>query len=175
MPNLRSLSYSISSFADIKKEVFTDAAEVLKNLTSLHIYFSSRDMSVMIYLGEHTTIVDYCDNLEELKISSAGMAIPELYRPIISNPQKHTKLKSMCITNNIHAGAQMFFYGTLSQLNNSEFHWRSFLIPNVNFTEFSKKEEFKNCLQNIENLEYLDVSGSKVQNLSIGISNNLYS
>ena len=170
MPNLVSLAFSVQSFSDIKKDVFVDAESNLSNIESLYICFASRNLTIMTYLGEHRTMLDYCTNLEELRIGAAGMAIPELYRPIISNPSNHLKLRVMCITNNIHAGAQMLFYGALSQFPNSKLQWTSLLMPNVNLFEFAKKEEFRDCLKNIESLKSLDVSGSKVGCLFYGHS-----
>ena len=160
--NLTALSFSISSFNDITKDAFTNAREMLKNLKRLHVYYTSRELGLMSYVGEHSTLLDFCSSLEELVIGSAGMAIPELYRPIISNPQNHLSMKVMSITNNIHAGAQMLFYGTLSQLPNSHLTWQTLLMPNVNFLEFLRKSEFRACLRNTQSLQHLDVSGSKV-------------
>ena len=162
LPRLRALSFSITTFADLKRDVFALAKSTLENIRFLHIYYTSTELTIMNYLGEHATLLDFCDNIEEIKVGSAGMAVPELYRPIISNPEKHVKLSSMSITNNIHAGAQMFFYGTLSQLPNENIHWKTLLMPNVNFVEFSKKREFIACLNHMEELENLDISGSKV-------------
>lgn len=162
LPQLTALSFSITTFADIKRDVFAPAKVTLEHIRYLHIYYTSTELTIMNYLGEHATLLDFCDNIEEIKVGSAGMAVPELYRPIITYPQKHLKLKSMSITNNIHAGAQMFFYGTLSQLPNDKIHWKTLLMPNVNFEEFSKKKEFIGCLTNMEELENLDISGSKV-------------
>ncbi len=162
IPSLRALSFSITSFADIKQDVFTPAKETLKTMERLHVYYTSTELTIMNYLGEHTTILDHCDSLKHLLIGSAGMAVPELYRPIITRPHSHCGLQVMTITNNIHAGAQMFFYGTLSQLPNADIHWRTLLMPNVNFCEFSKKPELLSCFSHIEELEDLDVSGSKV-------------
>ena len=161
-PNLTALSFSISSFNDITKDAFTNAREMLKNLKRLHVYYTSRELGLMSYVGEHSTLLDFCSSLEELVIGSAGMAIPELYRPIISNPQNHLSMKVLSITNNIHAGAQMLFYGTLSQLPNSHLTWQTLLMPNVNFLEFLRKSEFRTCLRNTQSLQHLDVSGSKV-------------
>ena len=162
-PKLRALSLSIATFADIKRDKFDRAQRTLKNLTKLHLYYTSTEMVLMRFLGESSTILDYCENLEELVIDSAGMAVPELYRPIISQPHLHSKLKAFSLTPNIHAGAQMFFYGTLQQLPNSSIEWRTLLMPNVNFTEFSRKPEFQDCLKRIDKLEHLDLSGSKVE------------
>ena len=161
-PNLVALSFSISSFNDITKDAFANAKDMLKNLKRLHIYYTSRELGLMSYVGEHSTLIDYCSSLEELVIGSAGMAIPELYRPIISCPANHLGMRVMSITNNIHAGAQMLFYGTLSQLPNSDITWRTLLMPNVNFLEFLRKCEFRACLGNTQSLRHLDVSGSKV-------------
>ena len=165
LSNLTALSFSISSFADIKKDVFAPAKDTLANIKRLHIYYSSCEISVLVisYLGEHTTLIDYCYSLEELRVSSAGMAMPELCRPIISKPENHPNIRSMCITSNIHAGAQMLFYGTLSQLPNAQLDWETLLLPNVNFPAFSKKAEFLHCLKNVKDLKNLDLSGSKVK------------
>ncbi len=159
---LRHLAFSLSSFTDIKKEVFQGAQKTLKLLQKLHLYYNSREMTLMNYFGEHATLLDFCEQLEQLIISSSGMAIPELYLPLVTQPQKHKHLKVMQITNNIHAGAQMLFYSTLSQLPNSDIAWQTLLMPNVNLTEFIKKPEFRACLANLSSLRDLDVSGSKV-------------
>lgn len=162
LPKLIALSFSISTFADVKKDMFTPAEASLKNLSRLHLYYTSTELVLMRYHGESPTILDYCHNLEELVIDSAGMAVPELYLPIISNPSVYSKLTKLCLTPNIHAGAQMFFYGTLQQLPNASLQWHTLLMPNVNFCEFSRKKELMNCLKQIENLENLDLSCSRV-------------
>jgi hypothetical protein len=161
-PHLRELSFSISSFANIKKDVFVPAKNTLQGIRKLGIYYTSREMALMNYFGEHATLLDCCDSLEELHIGSAGMAIPELYRPILKSPRQFKTLKIMTITSNIHAGAQMMFYGTLSQLPNATISWRTLLMPNVNLLEFVTKTEFKGCLGNMSSMQSLDVSGSKV-------------
>ena len=161
-PQLRQLTFSISSFANIKKDVFVPAKNTLQGLRKLGIYYSSREMALMNYFGEHATLLDCCDSLEELHIGSAGMAIPELYRPILTCPLRLKTLRTMTITSNIHAGAQMMFYGTLSQLPNTAISWKNLLMPNVNLHEFVTKTEFKGCLGNMVSMESLDVSGSKV-------------
>jgi hypothetical protein len=161
--NLCALSFSVQTFEDLKKDVFKGANETLKHLRQLKIYYSTTELTMMKYLGEHPTILDYCEHLEQLDIQSAGMSVPELYRPIITHPQNHLNLTYMAITSNIHAAAQMMFYGTLSQLPNAELKWTTLLMPNVNFLEFARKQEFRNCLKHIECLKNLDVSGSKVR------------
>lgn len=162
LPGLTALSFSITSFSHIKRDEFCAAQKTLEGLQRLRVYYTSRELSIMSYLGEHATLLDFCRNLEALVVGSAGMAIPELYRPILGRPEDHDKLRVMAITSNIHAGAQMMFYGTLSQLPNADLHWQTLLMPNVNFAEFTKKAEFKDCLRHIEDLVDLDVSGSKV-------------
>ena len=162
-PNLQALSFSISTFADIKRDKFAAAQDSLKTLKRLHLYYTSTEMVLMRYHGESATILDYCHNLQELLIDSAGMAVPELYRPIISSPAVYNKLEVLSLTPNIHAGAQMFFYGTLQQLPNAKLPWRTLLMPNVNFCEFSRKPEFRECLQEVDKLENLDLSGSRVE------------
>ena len=162
LSNLTHFSFSVQSFNDLKKEVFNPCAGVLRGLKRMHIYYSSRELSLMHYLGEHTTVLDHCDCLEELYIGSAGMAIPELYRPLVSKPKHFLKLRVMCITSNIHAGAQMLYYGTLSQLPNSNLKFKTLLMPNVNFPEFMRKAEYRDCLKHLEELEHLDIYGSKV-------------
>ena len=162
LSQLVTLAFSVQSFNDLRKDVFTPCQNILKHLKSLHVFYNSREVAVMQYLGEHQTIFDHCDSLEHIHIGCAGMAIPELYRPIVTEPSKLTKLKSMCISSNIHSGAQMLFYGTLSQLPNHSINFETLLMPNVNFCEFMRKDEFKPCLQNISQLKHLDIYGTKV-------------
>ena len=106
---LESISFSINSFMNIKKEIFTSSSHILKQLKCLHIFYNSRELHVMTYIGEHETLLDYCENLEELAIDAAEMSIPELYRPVVSCPNKLLSFRGMRLSNNIHAGAQMLF------------------------------------------------------------------
>ena len=157
---LQSISFSINSFTNIKKEIFTSSSHILKQLKRLHIFYNSRELHVMSYIGEHETLLDYCENLEELTIDAAEMSIPELYRPVVSCPNKLLSFKGMRLSNNIHAGAQMLFYGTLVQLPNARIKWQTLLMPNVNFGEFTKKSEFLDCLKSVGHFRNLDISGS---------------
>lgn len=162
LPKLVKLSFSVESICDLKTSVFDPCSNVLKQVRSLYLYFSSRELSLLHFLGEQSTILDHCENLEEIFIGSAGMAIPELYRPLITHPQNFRHLKVMCITNNIHAAAQMLYYGTLSQIPNSNLRFKTLIMPNVNFPEFMQRPEYQNCLCHMENLHHLDIYGSKV-------------
>ena len=160
LTQLVNLSFSISSFRDIVKDVFMAAERTLHGLRRLRVYYTNRELSVMNYIGEKPTLLDYCDGLEELEIGSAEISIPELYRPVVTHPRQHLNVRSMRLASTIHAGALMLFYGTLSQLPSSEIHWTSLLMPNVNLSEFVKKVEFQGCFRNIERLCEVDISGS---------------
>lgn len=160
LSELRSLSFSTDSFVNIKKETFHPARETLKNLNSVCIYYSSRELAVMNYLGEQSTLLDFCENLEELVINSAEISIPELCRPIFSKPKKLETIKSMSLSSNIHAAANLLFYSTLAVLAHLQIPLEKLLMPNVNFVEFSQKPEYKDCLKNVSELRYLDISGS---------------
>ena len=162
LSQLVNLAFSVQSFNDLRKEVFQPCQDVLAHVKSLYLFYNSREISVMQYLGEHHTIFDHCESLEHIHIGCAGMAIPELYRPIVASPSAMTNLRSMCMSSNIHSGAQMLFYGTLSQLPNDNIKFETLLMPNVNFPEFMRKQEFKACLENIGQLRHLDIYGSKV-------------
>lgn len=160
LTQLRSLSFSIDSFMNIKKEMFQPARETLKGLNAVCIYYSSRELAVMNFLGEQLTLLDYCESLTELAINSAEISIPELCRPVLSRPNRLDTIRSMSLSSNIHAAAHLLFYGTLSALANLEIHWETLLMPNVNFSEFSQKLEYKECLKHVDRLRFLDISGS---------------
>lgn len=160
LTQLNSLSFSIDSFTNIKKETFHPARMTLKSLKAVCIYYSSRELTVMNFLGEQLTLLDYCESLRELVINSAEISIPELCRPVLTRPDKLDTIRSMSLSSNIHAAAHLLFYGTLSALANLKIPWEMLLMPNVNFSEFSQKPEYKECLKHIDRLKYLDISGS---------------
>ena len=157
---LEELSFSISSFAEVHQEEFSPIKGSLKKVRKLSIYYSRSQGCSVNYLGEHASLLDFCSELESLHLGSAAFGISELYRPIITNPALYEKLHTMTITSNIHAESQMFFYGTLSQLNNHEIYWKTLLMPNINLKKFPQLSAFQHCLTHVSSLKSLDMSGS---------------
>ena len=160
---LKSLSFSVGSFADMKLEIFLSAKETLSLLKSLTVCYTSKQSgpNSLMYTGEHHTMLDLCTSLYELHILASGRPVYEIYRPIIAKPDGYANLCIMTITDYVHSGAQMLFYGSLSQIHNDGRPWTCLLMPNLNFKEFQAKSEFAHCLSNVENLQQLDVSGSR--------------
>lgn len=161
--SLQALSFSIGSFSDIKLEHFTSAKATLNKLKRLSICYTSRSVipGRLMYVGEHNTLLDLCSSLLELHILASGRPVFEIYRPIISQPSMYASLKIMTLTDYIHAGAQMIFYGSLSQIDNNYRLWHALLMPNLNFAEFQQKSEFADCLRNVGELRQIDLSGSR--------------
>ena len=162
LKDLNSLSFSVQTVCEVKRDNFTEAAKTLKNLKRLELYFSSSELSLAQYHGELPTILDLCPKLQELHVNAQRIAVPELYRPVVSDPAQHTALRKLKLTSNIHAGAQMYFYGVLSQLPHDGIHLKSLLLPNVNLKEFTKSPDYVKCLEYMEDLEEFDLSETRL-------------
>ena len=162
-PNLQHLAFSVRCLGDITKEICAPHQSVFKHLKSLAIHFNSRQLSNEIkVLGEQHTVLDFCHNLESIYVGSS-LGCLELCRPLLERPQDFKRLKHMCMSPNIHSSAQLFFYGTIGLLPNSDISYEKLAMPNVNFVEFMEKPSYKSCFKNVKSLRHLNISGSKIK------------